>query len=184
MPSTISEPKIDGLSFSATYERGVLVRGLTRGDGGYGELVTENLKAVRYFPLVFHADVVPEVIDIRGEVYMTRAVLNELNAELADKGEKPLANVRNAAAGSLRQLNPEITRSRKLDYFVWGYGYVSEEYEPPESWLMFKRRICSWGFTCVPTVTGYGWETYNDRNQYPFPNCPNMPWGGTQYPHA
>ena len=169
----IAEPKIDGLSFSATYKRGVLVQCLTRGDGYEGEVVTENIKQVRRFPMIFHAEKAPEVINIRGEVYMSREVYKEF--------EDILSNPRNAAAGSLRQLNPEITRQRKLDYFVWGYGFVSPEYELPGSWLTFKRRIASWGFTCVPTITRYGYETYNDRNQYPVPNCGWYPWGHQEY---
>lgn len=164
----IAEPKIDGLSFCATYHKGILVQGATRGDGTIGELVTEQLKTVRYFPLIFHADTIPDVIDIQGEVYMTHQVLRELNAKLP----KPFANCRNAAAGSLRQLNPEVTRSRKLDYYVWGMGFVSPEFRLPETWLQLKRLIASWGFICVPTVSPKGWETYNDRNTFPFPNCP------------
>ena len=107
------EPKIDGLSMSLEYENGVFVRGATRGNGLIGEDVTENLRTVRSLPL--RLTDAPERLIVRGEVYMSKAVFKELNAEREINGEPLLANPRNAAAGSIRQLDPKIAASRKLD---------------------------------------------------------------------
>ena len=110
MPAYTVEPKIDGLSMSLEYENGVFARGATRGDGVTGEDVTENLRTVRSLPL--RIENAPERLIVRGEVYMSRAVFNELNAQREINGEKLLANPRNAAAGSIRQLDPKIAASR------------------------------------------------------------------------
>ena len=112
-----AEPKIDGLSMSLEYENGVFVRGATRGDGVTGEDVTENLRTVRNLPQKLKN--APERLIVRGEVYMSRAVFEELNAERELRGEPLLANPRNAAAGSMRQQNPKVAASRKLDICVF-----------------------------------------------------------------
>ena len=117
------EPKIDGLSMSLEYENGVFVRGATRGDGTTGEDVTENLRTVRSVPL--RIDNAPERLIVRGEVYMSKAVFEELNREREIRGEALLANPRNAAAGSMRQLDPKITASRKLDIICFNLQYTS-----------------------------------------------------------
>ena len=111
------EPKIDGLSMSLEYENGVFVRGATRGDGVTGEDVTENLKTVRNLPMRLKN--APPRLIVRGEVYMSRAVFEELNAARADRGEPLLANPRNAAAGSMRQQDPKVAAARKLDICVF-----------------------------------------------------------------
>ena len=111
------EPKIDGLSMSLEYENGVFVRGATRGDGVTGEDVTENLRTVRNLPMTLK-DAPPRLI-VRGEVYMSRAVFEQLNAERAERGEALLANPRNAAAGSMRQQDPKVAAARKLDICVF-----------------------------------------------------------------
>ena len=119
------EPKIDGLSMSLEYENGVFVRGATRGDGMTGEDVTENLRTVRSVPL--RIENAPERLIVRGEVYMSKAVFEELNREREIKGEPLLANPRNAAAGSMRQLDPKVAASRKLDIICFNLQYTSGE---------------------------------------------------------
>ena len=118
------EPKVDGLSMSLEYENGVFVRGATRGDGITGENVTENLRTVRSLPLRIEG--APERLIVRGEVYMSKAVFAELNAQREIKGEALLANPRNAAAGSMRQLNPKVAASRKLDIIFFNMQYSSD----------------------------------------------------------
>lgn len=119
------EPKIDGLSMSLEYENGVFVRGATRGDGTTGEDVTENLRTVRSVPL--RIDNAPERLIVRGEVYMSKAVFEELNREREIRGEPLLANPRNAAAGSMRQLDPKVAASRKLDIICFNLQFASGE---------------------------------------------------------
>ena len=120
----VVEPKIDGLSMSLEYENGVFVRGATRGDGTVGENVTENLRTVRSLPLRIQN--APERLIVRGEVYMSKAVFQELNAERENRGEQLLANPRNAAAGSMRQLDPKVAASRKLDILCFNLQYSSD----------------------------------------------------------
>jgi DNA ligase (NAD+) len=114
----VSEPKIDGLAISLTYEDGVFVRGATRGDGVTGEDVTRNLRTVKAIPERIES--APELVEVRGEVYMSRRAFAELNEARSAAGEPAFANPRNSAAGSLRQLDPEITASRPLS--IWSYG--------------------------------------------------------------
>ncbi len=121
----VVEPKIDGLACSLLYENGVLVRAATRGDGNVGENVTSNVRTIRTIPLslrVPEGEQVPEVLDVRGEVYMPREAFAKLNEERRELGENEFANPRNAAAGSLRQLNPEITAKRSLSFFAYAVG--------------------------------------------------------------
>lgn len=118
-----AELKIDGLSLSLRYERGLLVHAATRGDGEVGEDVTANARTIPDIPQTIPD--APEVLEVRGEVYMSHADFAELNAALTARGERPLANPRNAAAGSLRQLDPERTRARKLSFFAYGVGELS-----------------------------------------------------------
>ena len=119
------EPKIDGLSMSLEYENGVFVRGATRGNGLVGEDVTENLRTVRNLPMKLKD--APEKLIVRGEVYMSKAVFRELNYEREMNGEQLLANPRNAAAGSIRQLDSEVTASRKLDIVCFNMQLASGE---------------------------------------------------------
>jgi DNA ligase (NAD+) len=114
----VSEPKIDGLAISLTYEQGSFTRGATRGDGVVGEDVTQNLKTIKAIPL--RIDDAPELVEVRGEVYLGRSAFADLNEARTAAGEPAFANPRNAAAGSLRQLDPEITASRPLS--IWCYG--------------------------------------------------------------
>lgn len=142
----VVEPKIDGLSMSLEYENGVFVRGATRGNGLVGEDVTENLRTVRSLPL--RIENAPERLVVRGEVYMSKAVFNSLNAEREIKGEALLANPRNAAAGSMRQLDSKIAASRKLDIICFNLQYSSgEQYETHAQTLDAMKEM---GFPVVP----------------------------------
>ncbi len=137
------ELKVDGVSYAARYENGRLVRGLTRGSGVAGEDITENLKTIADIPHQLRGDY-PDVIEIRGEVYMSRADFLALNASAAESGDKVFANPRNAAAGSLRQLNPAITASRRLSAFAYTYGELSSRDWTTQS--EYFDKLESWGF--------------------------------------
>lgn len=130
----VMEPKIDGLACSLIYENGKLVRAATRGDGVVGENVTANVRTIRSIPLTLkvpEGEAVPELLDVRGEVYMPRQAFMRLNEKRAERGESEFANPRNAAAGSLRQLDPQVTASRSLSFFA--YYLVGEGAQPKHS---------------------------------------------------
>lgn len=130
----VMEPKIDGLACSLIYENGKLVRAATRGDGVVGENVTANVRKIRSIPLTLkvpEGEAVPELLDVRGEVYMPRQAFMRLNEQRAERGESEFANPRNAAAGSLRQLDPQVTASRSLSFFA--YYLVGEGAQPKHS---------------------------------------------------
>ena len=120
----VAELKFDGLAMNLRYERGVLVCAATRGDGETGEDVTANVRTVGQVPLHLHGDVLPEVLEVRGEIYMKRADFERFNARAEANGEKTLVNPRNGAAGSIRQLDPKIAASRPLSFFAYGLGEV------------------------------------------------------------
>lgn len=130
----VMEPKIDGLACSLIYENGKLVRAATRGDGVVGENVTANVRTIRSIPLTLkvpEGEAVPELLDVRGEVYMPRQAFMRLNEQRSERGESEFANPRNAAAGSLRQLDPQVTASRSLSFFA--YYLVGEGAQPKHS---------------------------------------------------
>jgi DNA ligase (NAD+) len=165
------EPKIDGLSFSATFERGRYVKGATRGNGAVGEDITNNLATVVGWPRQMKGENLPELIEIRGEVYMDKGDFLALNERRAAEGEALFANPRNAAAGSLRQLDPNITASRRLRYFVYAMGDLEGE-------LVLTK-------TPSPIGEGMGWgrEDTLDDSSAPLPASPLLGEGkrvGTQ----
>ena len=143
----MAEPKIDGLSFAARYENGRFVQGATRGDGTTGEDITENLKTIRSLPKQLTSKV-PEILEVRGEVYMSKADFFALNQKYESEGKKTFANPRNAAAGSLRQLDARITAERNLSIFAYTWGEVSERMWDTQA--DFFNHLQAWGFPVNP----------------------------------
>jgi len=143
-----AEPKIDGLSASLRYENGVLVQGATRGDGRVGEDVTANLRTVKEIPQRLRGDGWPEVIEVRGEVYFGHADFAALNEAAIAAGQRTYVNPRNAASGSLRQINPEITAQRRLRFFAYAWGLLSAPFAQTQ-WEALAR-LKAWGFTVTP----------------------------------
>jgi DNA ligase (NAD+) len=141
------EPKIDGLSFSARYENGNLVQAATRGDGEVGEDITANISTVIGFPQILNSNNPPRILEIRGEVYMAKKDFSSLNQKQQEANGKIFANPRNAAAGSLRQLDSNITASRKLSYFAYGIGEVSGDF------------ICNNQESLIVTLKSFGFNT-------------------------
>lgn len=144
-----AEPKIDGLSLSLRYEQGALVYAATRGDGTVGENVTANARTIEDIPVTL-AGTPPEVVEIRGEVYMAHADFRRLNERMAATAGKVFANPRNAAAGSLRQLNPEITASRPLRFFAYAWGDMSAL--PASTQYDMVQVFGDWGFAVNPRM--------------------------------
>ena len=122
--SYAAEPKLDGAAVSLLYRRGLLIQGATRGDGNRGEDITHNVRTIKAIPLRLRGDGHPEIIEIRGEIYMSRKGFEALNRRVEKEGGKPFVNPRNAAAGSLRQLDPRLTAERPLAFFAYGVGGV------------------------------------------------------------
>lgn len=152
MPLT-AEPKIDGLSLSLRYEQGRLVSAATRGDGATGENVTENAKTISDVPTVLAGDNIPDVVEIRGEVYMSHAAFQELNKRMELEGKPTYVNPRNTAAGSLRQLDSAITATRPLNFFAYAWGEMSAMPATTQMGMVEWMKAC--GFRINPLMQSF-----------------------------
>ena len=169
----VVEPKIDGLAVSLTYQNGEFVRGATRGDGEAGEDITPNLRTIRTVPLRLLKDA-PPILEVRGEVYMSKEAFIELNERREEAGEVPFANPRIAAAGSLRQLDPGITAHRKLDLFVYGVGYAEginlKSHHETLAWLAVQgfKVNANRLFSCIEDVIEFCLSWQKKRFDLPY----------------
>ncbi len=143
------EPKLDGLAVSLTYRKGSLAIAATRGDGTVGEDVTHNIRTIQSVPLRLTGRSWPDVLEVRGEVFMSLAGFREMNRRAAEKGEKVFINPRNAAAGSMRQLDPRLAASRPLEIFFYGAGIV-EGRKLPERHSKILEQLRGWGLRTSP----------------------------------
>lgn len=144
-----AEPKLDGAAVSLLYRDGQLVRGATRGDGSTGENITHNVRTIDTVPLILYGQGFPSTLEVRGEVYMPRAGFHAFNEQAAKKGEKTFVNPRNAAAGSLRQLDPRLTAERPLDFYVYSVGQVVGGLLPDRHSEILSQ-LQEWGFKVCP----------------------------------
>lgn len=160
--SYICEPKLDGLAISLRYENGIFTQAATRGDGQTGEDVTGNCRTIKNLPLKLMGKNIPDILEVRGEIYMTISGFTKLNASLMKKNEKIFANPRNAAAGSLRQLDSRITATRPLAFFAYGLGEVSEVFSISQQETLEKFK--AWGLPVSPNV--HIGENINDCQKF------------------
>lgn len=144
-PVLSAEPKFDGLAINLRYEQGVLVQAATRGDGETGEDVTANIRTIAEIPTHLHSAHPPKVLEVRGEVYMSKTAFTALNQAALKTGGKTFANPRNAAAGSLRQLDANITATRQLSFFAYGYGEL-QGFDLPTTYSEFLQQLRQLGF--------------------------------------
>ena len=132
------EPKLDGVAVSLIYQKGLLIRGATRGDGSIGEDITANVRTIKSIPLSLHGDIFPELLEVRGEIYMPRDGFNHFNKKALESGDKPFVNPRNAAAGSLRQLDSKITATRPLEMCAYSVGQYQGDQKPDSHFSMLN----------------------------------------------
>ncbi|MFI0399301.1 MAG: NAD-dependent DNA ligase LigA [Thiolinea sp.] len=147
----VAEPKLDGLAISLLYENGLLVRAATRGDGETGEDVTANVRTIQSIPLRLLGEDYPTRLEVRGEIYMPKAGFNKLNQRLAAEGAKTFVNPRNAAAGSLRQLDPRLTAQRPLEMFCYAMG-IAEGGKIPDKHYAILQQFKAWGLRVCPDI--------------------------------
>lgn len=171
-----AEPKIDGLAINIRYQQGVLVQATTRGDGLVGEDVTHNIKTIQSIPLKLQGEGWPDILEVRGEVFMSKAAFEALNQKQQAQGEKIFANPRNAAAGSLRQLDSRITAERHLSFYLYGWGDISADWQMPDHYTETLQCFAKWGLPINPnaeTVSGLeGIEAYYERLSQKRPTLP------------
>jgi DNA ligase (NAD+) len=149
IPMTI-EPKVDGVAIALLYEKGHLVRAATRGDGTMGDEVTRNIRTIACIPAKLHGKSVPDTLEVRGEIYLPKETFARINAERDEQGLPTFANPRNAAAGTLKQLDPNIVAERKLSAVFYGYGKVEPESALPERMEEFFGQLKAWGLPVNP----------------------------------
>lgn len=145
------EPKMDGLAVNIRYENGYMTQAATRGDGASGEDITSNIKTINMVPLRLRGDKIPALLDVRGEVFISKSGFQRLNEAAEQRGEKKFANPRNAAAGSLRQLDPVITSQRPLEFYCYGIGAVQGE-KLPEKHSDILKKLQEWGLRINPLI--------------------------------
>ena len=145
------EPKLDGVAVSLIYQKGLLIRGATRGDGSIGEDITANVRTIKSIPLSLHGDIFPELLEVRGEIYMPRDGFNHFNKKALESGEKPFVNPRNAAAGSLRQLDSKITATRPLEMCAYSVGQYQGDQKPDSHFAMLNM-LGTLGFKINPHI--------------------------------
>ena len=170
------EPKMDGVAVSLLYEAGALVLGATRGDGSKGEDITANVRTIAAIPLRLRGNKIPAMLEVRGEIYLPIAGFHAFNEGAAKRGEKPLVNPRNGAAGSLRQLDPRITAARPLSMFCYGVGMLDDSWHPTSQSSIYAA-LKDWGLRVNPlsaTVQGaqecydYAANLLSRRTQLPY----------------
>ena len=147
----VCEPKLDGLAVSLHYEQGVLTRAATRGDGYTGEDITANIRTIPSVPLTLRGDDYPDLVEVRGEVYMPKAGFEQLNRRLSEQGEKTFVNPRNAAAGSLRQKKSTVTAKRPLELCAYSMAVTDDSLLPETHWESLQR-VRGWGFRINPEM--------------------------------
>lgn len=145
-----AEPKMDGLAINIRYENGIFVQATTRGDGKVGEDVTENIKTIRSVPLRLQGKAYPRVLEVRGEVFMSKKSFDKLNSVKIQNNEKPFANPRNAAAGTLRQLDSKIVSQRNLSLYLYGWGEISDDWQQPNQYSEVMACFETWGLPLNP----------------------------------
>lgn len=164
-----AEPKMDGLAINLRYENGKLIQATTRGDGTTGEDVTHNVRTIQSIPLCLIGNGWPEVLEVRGEVFMSKHTFAQLNQKQLEKGEKAFANPRNAAAGTLRQLDPKISSQRHLSFYLYGWGEISSEWSRPKKYSEVIQQLRTWGLPTNPdakvVVGAQGMQQYYDKLQ-------------------
>lgn len=145
-----AEPKMDGLAINIRYENGQLIQATTRGDGQVGEDVTHNIRPIHSVPLKLFGTNWPEVVEVRGEVFMSKSAFTQLNQQQQEAGGKIFANPRNAAAGSLRQLDSKIAAKRHLSFYLYGWGELSENWQLPQYYSEMIEQLVEWGLPANP----------------------------------
>lgn len=171
------ETKLDGVAVSLVYEKGQLIRGATRGDGATGEEITHNVRTIPTIPLKLRGAHIPDLLEVRGEVYLGKEEFEALNKRALEFGEKVFVNPRNAASGSLRQLDPTITANRGLKIYCFSIGMVSDDFPLPKRHSDFLSQLREWGLRVSPKVRvvdsiegalAYYQEMQKEREQLPY----------------